>query len=216
MKQRSRIYYSASQRTLIWNRWRKGETIHQIARLFDRYHSSIQRILAESGGIRPAQRQRSRLALTLSEREEISRGVVVGSSIRSNAAALGRAPSSISRELRRNGGPGDYRASRADEAAWTRACRPKVCRLGRNRALAQLVSSKLCLEWSPEQIAGWLKRSYPNDKAHQVSHESIYSQPVYPGARGSEEGADGAFAAHPRHAPLATPYAKDRHSRSHR
>ena len=174
MKQRSRIYYSASQRTLIWERWRKGETIHQIARLFDRYHSSIQRILAESGGIRPAQRQRSRLALTLPEREEISRGVVAGSSIRSIAASLGRAPSSISREIRRNGGPGGYRASRADEAAWTRACRPKVCRLGRNRALAQLVSSKLCLEWSPEQIAGWLKRSYPNDEAHQVSHETIY------------------------------------------
>ena len=174
MKQRSRIYYSASQRTLIWDRWRKGETIHQIARLFDRYHSSIQRILAESGGIRPAQRQRSRLALTLPEREEISRGVVAGSSIRSIAASLGRAPSSISREIRRNGGPGGYRASRADEAAWARACRPKVCRLGRNRALAQLVSSKLCLEWSPEQIAGWLKRSYPNDEAHQVSHETIY------------------------------------------
>jgi transposase, IS30 family len=151
MKQRSRIYYSASQRALIWERWRKGETIHQIAGLFDRYHSSIQRILAESGGIQPAERHRSRLALTLTEREEISRGVVAGSSIRSIAASLGRAPSSISREIRRNGGPGGYRASRADQAAWDRAWRPKVCKLVQNRALAQLVASKLCRSGRPNR-----------------------------------------------------------------
>ena len=174
MKQRPRIYYSASQKALIWERWRKGQTIHQIAGLFDRYHSSIQRILAESGGIRPAERHRSRLALTLTEREEISRGVVAGSSIRSIAASLGRAASSISREIRRNGGRGGYRASRAEQAAWDRACRPKVCKLIQDRALAQLVASKLCREWSPEQIAGWLKRTYPDDETHQVSHETIY------------------------------------------
>ena len=174
MKQRPRIYYSATERAVIWDRWRKGETIHQIAGLFDRGHSSIQRILAESGGIRPAERRRSKLALTLSEREEISRGVVAGSSIRSIAAALGRAPSSISRELGRNGGPGSYRASKADQAAWDRACRPKVCKLVQNRALAHLVASKLYQQWSPEQIAGWLKRAYPADETHQVSHETIY------------------------------------------
>ena len=174
MKYRSRIYYSASQRALMWDRWQKGETLHQIAGLFDRYHSSIQRILAETGGIRPAERQRSRLALTLAEREEISRGVVAGSSIRSIAASLGRAPSTISREIRRNGGAGGYRASRADQAAWARACRPKVCKLVHNRALAHLVAGKLCLEWSPEQIAGWLKRTYPDDETYQVSHETIY------------------------------------------
>ena len=174
MKQRPRIYYSASQRALIWERWRKGETIHQIARLFDRGHSSIQRILSESGGIRPAERRRSSLALTLSEREEISRGVVAGRSIRSIAASLGRAPSSISREIRRNGGPVGYRAAAAEQAAWDRACRPKVCKLVRNRALAHLVASKLCREWSPEQIAGWLKRTYADDETHQVSHETIY------------------------------------------
>ena len=174
MKQRPRIYYSASQRAVIWDRWRKGETIHQIAGLFDRGHSSIQRILAESGGIRPAERRRSKLALTLSEREEISRGLVAGSSIRSIAAALGRAPSSISREIRRNGGPGGYRAAPADQAAWDRARRPKVCKLVQNRALAHLVASKLCREWSPEQIAGWLKRTYVDDETHQVSHETIY------------------------------------------
>ncbi len=174
MKQRPRIYYSASQRALIWERWRKGETIHQIARLFDRGHSSIQRILSESGGIRPAERRRSSLALTVSEREEISRGVVAGRSIRSIAASLGRAPSSISREIRRNGGPVGYRAAAAEQAAWDRACRPKVCKLVRNRALAHLVASKLCREWSPEQIAGWLKRTYADDETHQVSHETIY------------------------------------------
>jgi IS30 family transposase len=110
-------YYSASQRAVIWERWRKGETIHQIAGLFDRYHSSIHRILAETGGIRPAERCRSQSALSLAEREEISRGVIAGRSIRSIAVSLGRAPSTISREILRNGGPGSYRASRADQAA---------------------------------------------------------------------------------------------------
>ena len=174
MKRRPRIYYSASQRALIWERWRKGETLHQIARLFDRYHSSIQRILAESGGIRPTARHRSRSALTLIEREEISRGIVARKSIRAIAAALGRAPSTISREIRRNDGPQGYRASQADQAAWARGRRPKVGKLVHNRRLAQLVASKLRLEWSPEQVAGWLKRAHPDDEAFQVSHETIY------------------------------------------
>ena len=174
MKRRPRIYYSASQRTIIWDRWRKGDTIHQIAGLFDRFHSSIHRILAETGGIRPAERHRSRSALTLTDREEISRGLVAGSSIRSIAASLGRAPSTISREIRRNNGLGGYRASLADQTAWDRARRPKLCKLVPNRALARLVASKLCLEWSPEQIAGWLKRTYSDDETYQVSHETIY------------------------------------------
>ena len=158
----------------MWERWQNGETLHQIARLFDRYHSSVQRILAESGGIRPAERRRSRLALSLSEREEISRGVVAGSSIRSIAASLGRAPSTISREIRRNGSPGGYRASRAEQAAWDRACRPRLCKLLQNPTLAHIVASKLRREWSPEQIAGWLKRTYPDEATYQVSHETIY------------------------------------------
>ena len=174
MKKRPRIYYSARQRALIWERWRKGETLHQIARLFDRYHSSIQRIVAESGGIRPAERRRSRSALTLIEREEISRGVVAGKSMRAIAATLGRAPSTISREIRRNEGAQGYRASQADGAAWDRGRRPQVCKLLQNRALAHLVAHKLRLEWSPEQIAGWLQRAHPDDKAFQVSHETIY------------------------------------------
>jgi IS30 family transposase len=174
MKQRPRIYYSEGQKALMWERWRKGESLQHIAQLFDRNHSSIQRILAETGGIRPAQRCRSRLALRLAEREEISRSVVAGHSMRSIASSLRRAPSTISREITRNGNPASYRATQADEAAWDRARRPKNCKLVRNRALAHLVAGKLQLQWSPAQIAGWLKRTYPGDEHYQVSHETIY------------------------------------------
>src|ERR1700709_472256 len=104
MKQRPRIYYSESQKALMWERWRKGDTLHQIARLFNRNHSSVQGILAQTGGIQPAPRRRSSFALTLAEREEISRSLIAGESIRSVANRLGRAPSTISREIRRNGG----------------------------------------------------------------------------------------------------------------
>ncbi len=174
MKQRARIYYTDTQKALMWDRWRKGESLQQIAQLFDRNHSSIQRILAETGGIRPAARHRSRLALTLAEREEISRAVVSGHSIRSIAVLLGRAPSTISREMKRNGGQECYRANLADQSAWDRACRPKACKLAENPSLASIVSNKLQLQWSPEQIAGWLKQTYPNDENYQVSHETIY------------------------------------------
>ncbi len=148
--------------------------LNSIARLFDRGHSSIQGILAETGGIRPPKRRRSRLALTLTEREEISRGVVAGQSIRSIAASLGRAPSTVSREINRNDGRRRYRASHANQAAWDRAHRPKRCKLVENRALARIVARKLRQFWSPEQIAGWLKRTYPDDESYQVSHETIY------------------------------------------
>jgi IS30 family transposase len=174
MKQRPRIYYTESQKALMWERWRKGDSLQQIAQLFDRNHSSVQRILAETGGIQPAQRRRSRLALTLAEREEISRSVAAGQSIRSIASLLGRAPSTISREITRNGGQECYRASQADQAAWDRASRPKTCRLVENRALAYIVARKLQWQWSPQQIAGWLKRTYPGDETFQVSHETIY------------------------------------------
>src|SRR4249920_3162449 len=150
MKQRRRIYYTETQRALMWDRWQKGESLQHIARLFDRNHSSIQKILAQTGGIRPAQRCRSRLALTLAEREEISRAVAAGHSIRSMATSLGRAPSTVSREIQRNGGQQWYRASQADQAAWDRAGRPKTCRLAENRMLARIVASKLQLMWSPE------------------------------------------------------------------
>ncbi len=171
-KYRHRTYYTEADKTMMWDRWAKGESLHTIARLFDRHHPSIQRILARTGGIRPPTRRRSGLALTLAEREEISRGVVAGHLIRSIATALGRAPSTVSREIRRNGGRRRYRASRADQAAWAR--RPQTCKLAANRALARLVAKKLQLEWSPQQIAGWVQRTYPDDEGYQVSHETIY------------------------------------------
>ncbi len=174
MKQRPRIYYSQAQIAQMWDRWQEGVSLNEIGRMFDRGHSSVQRILSESGGIRPPQRRRSRRALSLAEREEISRGVVAGQSIRSIAAALGRAPSTVSRELHRNGGRRRYRANKADQAAWDRARRPKPCKLATNRALAKVVASKLQCRWAPEQIAGWLKREYPDNGAMQVSHERIY------------------------------------------
>ena len=184
MKQRRRIYYSEADKALMWDRWQKGESLHVIAQLFDRGHSSIQRILAETGGIRPRQRKRSRRALTLSEREEISRGVVTGQSLRSIAASLGRAPSTVSREINRNDGRQRYRASKANHAAWDRAHRPKTCKLVENRALARIVAEKLQLEWAPRQIAGWLKYTYPHDENYQVSHETIYKS-LFIQARGA-------------------------------
>jgi len=174
MRQRPRIYYSEVQKAMMWDRWQRGESLHDIARLFDRGHSSIQRILSETGGIRPLPRVRSSLALSLSEREEISRGVVAGRSRRSIAASLGRAPSTVSREIRRNGGCQSYRASHADQAAWDQAHRPQSCKLAQNHALARIVAQKLKMLWSPEQIAGWLKSTYPDDENYQVSHETIY------------------------------------------
>lgn len=172
---RPRRRYTESDKALMWERWQKGESLEQIAQLlFNRRHTTISKFVVAAGGIRPPPRRRSRLALTLAEREEISRALVSGDSIRGIATSLGRAPSTVSRELSRNGGRGQYRASRADQAAWNRAHRPKVCRLAENRALARLVAEKLQLEWSPEQVAGWLKRTYPDDPSYQVSHETIY------------------------------------------
>ena len=172
MKYRTRIYYTEAQKTLMWDRWQKGESLSSIARFFDRHHSSVEGILKQTGGIRP--RRRPRRALTLSEREEISRDVVAGCSIRSIARTLGRAPSTVSREIRRNGGRLRYRANRADEAAWERARRPKICKLVQNRQLAHRVAGKLKELWSPEQIAGWLQRTSPEEENSQVSHETIY------------------------------------------
>ncbi|MFQ5759520.1 MAG: IS30 family transposase [Acidiferrobacterales bacterium] len=174
MKYRPRVYYTDTDKALMWDRWQKGDSLHAIARLFDRSHGSVAGILSRTGGIRPPLRRRSKLALTLAEREDISRGVVAGQSARSIAASLGRAPSTVSREINRNGGRRRYRANKADQAAWVRAHRPKTCKLVQNRALARVVASKLRLEWSPEQIAGWLKRTYLGDENYQVSHETIY------------------------------------------
>jgi len=159
---------------LMWDRWQKGESLHSIARHFGRSHTSIQGILSRTGGIRPLPRRRSRLSLTLAEREEISRGLSAGHSLRTIAAALGRSPSTVSRELHRNGGRRRYRAHAADEAAWDRAQRPKPCKLVLNRPLAMTVARLLRQQWSPWQIAGRLKREYPHDESCRVSHETIY------------------------------------------
>src|SRR5215831_3869270 len=118
MRYRTRTYYTDAQKALMWERWKQGWTLHQIAHLFNRGHTSVQGILRRTGGIRPPTRARCPAALTLAEREEISRAMAEGQSIRSIAAELGRAPSTVSRELRRNGGRAAYRASEADRAAW--------------------------------------------------------------------------------------------------
>jgi transposase-like protein len=151
MKQRPRIYYSEVQKALMWERWRKGDTLHQIANLFDRNHGAIQGILIRRGGIAPPPRRRSPLALTMVEREEISRALVAGQSVRAIAQKLGRAPSTISREITRNGGASNYRAGKADQNAWDQAHRPKVCKLAENRTLARRATEKLQINWLPSR-----------------------------------------------------------------
>ena len=174
MAYRTRIKYTTAQKNEIWDRWQRGESQSSIGRLFDRESSSIFGLLSPSGGIRPAPRKRSKLALSLSEREEISRGIVNQLSLRTIAIQLKRSPSTISREIKRNGGYDHYRATKADQSAWDRACRPKECKLACHPSLSRKVAKKLMINWSPEQIAGWLKRAYPNNESRQVSHETIY------------------------------------------
>ncbi len=165
---------TSAQKTELWDRWQRGESLKAIGRAFGKPSSSIYGLVSPHGGIRPAQRRRSRLALTLPEREEISRGIVAQRSIRSMARALGRSPSTVSREVRRNGGYGRYRAAPADAQAWARARRPKRCKLALSPWLRRVVARQLRLSWSPEQIAGWLQRAHPGQEAYQVSHETIY------------------------------------------
>ena len=166
--------FDAVAKAELWERWRRGELLKAIGRAFGKPSSSIYFQVAPHGGIRPAPRRRSRLALTLSEREEILRGTAGARSMRSIARLLGRAPSTVSREIKRNGGYDRYRPAAADENAWRRGRRPKCCKLANNRWLRRTVVRKLELDWSPEQIAGWLKRAYPEDEHYQVSHETIY------------------------------------------
>jgi len=175
---------SAAQSAELWDRWKAGEGLKSIGRVFGTTSSCIFNHIRGSGGIRPLLRRRSRLALTLAEREEISRGLVAGRSLRAIAAALDRSASTLSREIARNGGADRYRAAAADSQAWKRSLRPKSCKLALHHPLRQLVVAKLQLEWSPQQIAGWLKRSHPHDEALQVSHETIYRS-LYVQARGA-------------------------------
>jgi IS30 family transposase len=174
MAYRTRIKYTAAQKAEMWDRWQRGESLNAIGRAFDRPSSCIFGQLAPTGGIRPAPRKRSRLALTLSEREEISRGLASHDSLRTIATQLGRSASTISREIRRNGGYDHYRAAQADQAAWDRTHRPKTCKLAYHPVLRRIVVVKLKRHWSPKQIAGWLKREFPGEEYKQVSHETIY------------------------------------------
>lgn len=174
MKYRQRTFYTDKQKSEMWDRWQRGESLSSIGRRFDRASSSIFPHLARTGGIRPPERSRSRFALNLIEREEISRGLVANRSFRSIARTLKRSPSTISREVRRNGGRQAYRAARSDQRAWDCASRPKSCKLSFNAPLCQLIARKLRLKWSPQQIAGWLKRKHPDEEQNRVSHETIY------------------------------------------
>jgi IS30 family transposase len=166
--------FSAVEKSDIWRRWKAGQSLHEIGRVFDKPHSCIRCLLLPRGGIPPAARRRSRLALTLAEREDISRGIASGSPLREIARRLDRAASTVSREISRHGGRPAYRAHAADDDAWDSALRPKNCLLAGSCKLRDIVAGKLILDWSPEQISGWLKIQFPDDASMRVSHETIY------------------------------------------
>ncbi len=168
------VRLSADEKAVLWQRWRDGQSLSSIGLALGRHTGSVYKVLSSNGGITPAARRRSRQALALADREEISRGIAAGNSIRQIAARLGRPPSTVSREIARHGGQSRYRAARADAETWERARRPKACRLAIYPKLQRIVAKKLSLSWSPEQIAAWLKLAFPDDKRMRVSHETIY------------------------------------------
>jgi IS30 family transposase len=174
MTQEKRFGLSAAQKSDMWCRWKAGQSLHEIGRAFGKSHSSIRCLVSRYGGFVPAVPRRSLLALTLREREELSRGIVSGSSIREIAKCLDRTVSTVSREVARHGGRSVYRANEADDEAWESALRPKRCLLSIHVKLQKIVASKLILDWSPQQISGWLKTQYPDDESLRVSHETIY------------------------------------------
>src|SRR5262250_1941723 len=174
MRPGKRFGFSAIEKSDIWRRWKAGQSLHEIGRAFDKPHSCIRCLLLPRGGIPPAARRRSRLALTLAEREDISRGMACGSPLREIARRLDRAASTVSREVTHHGGRPAYRAHDADQQAWNAALRPKRCLLAANRKLRDVIAGKLLLDWSPKQISGWLKTQYPDDESMRVSHETIY------------------------------------------
>lgn len=165
---------SWSERNELWARWRRGESLRDIARALDRVSSSVYDIVSAEGGIAPRPRRRSRLALTATEREEISRQLARGLSLRAIGHSLRRAPSTISREVGRNSGRTVYRAAAADRRAWRQSRRPKRCRLATHPVLRRAVATKLASQWSPQQISGWLRHAFPSDAEMQVSPETIY------------------------------------------
>jgi transposase, IS30 family len=170
----TRRLHTAAESTEIWDRWKRGENLSTIGRVFRTSSGAIYCHLKPFGGIRPRPRRRSRLALSLVEREEISRGLINGDSLRMIATSLGRAPSTVSREVSRNGGLGPYRAAASEKRAWSQALRPKLCKLATHPPLRQVVARLLRRNWSPQQISGRLKRKHPDEEAFWVSHETIY------------------------------------------
>ncbi len=165
---------TAPQREELWRRYKAGETVRGIAAALGQRSSNLYRVLQAAGGIAPAQRSRSPRVLNFREREEISRGIAAGGTFRSIARSLNRAVSTVSQEVARHGGRRCYRAAQADWAAWESARRPKPCRLAHNRTLQRIVAVKLQQDWSPQQIAGWLKDQFPASPEMRVSHETIY------------------------------------------
>jgi hypothetical protein len=174
MRQGKRFGLSAIEKSDLWGRWKVGQSLHEIGRAFGKSHSSIRCVVSLHGGFVPAVRHRSLLALTRPEREDLSREIACGSSIRAIAKFLDRAASTVTREVRRHGGRPEYRAHEGDEQAWKSALRPKPCLLAIQEKLQEMVARKLLMEWSPEQICGWLKTQYPHDESMRVSHETIY------------------------------------------
>ena len=158
----------------VWRRWRSGQGVKVLAREMRRHPSTVRDLLKRCGGVQPAPRRRWELRLSLTEREEISRGLAADLSLRAIAARLGRAPSTVSREVANNGGRAGYRAVDADSAAWSRARRSKPTKLSRLPGLAAMVEEKLERKWSPQQIDGWLRRRFPSSTVMRVSHETIY------------------------------------------
>ncbi|MFL9912844.1 helix-turn-helix domain-containing protein [Paraburkholderia sp. RL17-337-BIB-A] len=174
MGRQRRPWLNTAQKAEIWKLWREGESLSAIARMLERQPSGVYHVVHRNGGISPPARTRSAQALTLAEREEISRGLVAGRTMGQIALQLGRSKSTISREIGRNGGSHRYRAHEADAHTWERARRPKVCALSGNARLRRLVAAKLKLKWAPSQIAGWLRREFRVNKDMQISHETIY------------------------------------------
>lgn len=163
-----------SDKAAIWERWKRGESLSEIGRAINRIPGAVFHVVRARGGVPPAPRCRSKRALTAGDREEISRGLATGVSFAQIGVRLGRPTSTVSREVGRHGGRRRYRAAVADAETWDRAVRPQVYRLAQHPTLRARVEEKLEADWSPEQIAGWLKRTYPKDPDMQVSHETIY------------------------------------------
>ena len=184
MAQMGRPGLSPHRKAELWKRWRAGESVSDIARALEKNVGSIFGVLRLRGGIAPPKRKRSQRALTRGDREEISRGLAAGLSQRQIAARIGRTPSTVSREISKNGGTAQYRSGEADEKAWDRARRPKKCLLATNRKLRAVVAHKLQAQWSPQQISGWLKTQFPKNPELKISHEAIY-QTLFVQTRGA-------------------------------